>query len=90
MRKLPKPAKLPTAARRKAPAGVKTTARQGSTVETHEYSPETGHLTVTFRGGRQYRYSGIDKEMAQKFADAGSKGSFLHSSIIGKFDGTKI
>lgn len=85
---LPKPPRLPTKAR--APATKTTARRAGSNVQGHEYSPETGHLTVTFHGGRQYRYEGVDKELAEKFRDSSSQGSFLHSHIIGKHDATKI
>lgn len=76
--------------KRPTPATKTTARRAGSNVSGHEYSPETGHLTVTFHGGRQYRYSGVDKELAERFRDSSSQGSFLHSHIIGKFDATKI
>jgi hypothetical protein len=66
-------------------------ARAASTnVLDHSYSPETGHLTVTFSGGRQYRYEGIDQKTADGLGSAESKGRFLHSHVIGKFDATKI
>jgi hypothetical protein len=68
---------------------IKKSAR-ASSVEAHHYNPETGHLTVTFRGGRQYRYEGVDQKTADGLAGSESKGRFLHSSVIGKFDATKI
>lgn len=79
---------MPTAHKRKA-APIANPDR-GSSVEAHQYSPETGHLTVTFRGGRQYRYEGVDQNTADALGDAQSKGSYLQSSIIGKFTATKI
>jgi hypothetical protein len=66
-------------------------ARAASTnVLDHSYSPETGHLTVTFHGGRQYRYEGVDQKTADGLGSADSKGSFLHTHILGQFRATKI
>lgn len=91
LRRPPSPPRMPTKPRSKPIPAAKSTARRaGSNVQGHEYSPETGHLTVTFHGGRQYRYSGVSKEIAERFRDSSSQGSFLHSHIIGKFDATKI
>lgn len=61
-----------------------------SSVEAHDYSPETGHLTVTFRGGRRYRYEGVDQKTADGLRKSESRGSYLHRHVIGKFDATKI
>jgi len=88
MKKLRTPPKMPTAHKRRT-----TTTRRpdpGSNVEAHEYSPETGHLTVTYKGGRQYRYQGVPQEIADGLESAQSKGSYLHSSVIGKFKHDKI
>jgi hypothetical protein len=65
-------------------------AARVTSIEAHDYSPETGHLTVTFSGGRRYRYKGVDQKTAESFRDADSQGRFLHSHVIGKFDATKI
>lgn len=73
--------------RRVAPSSK---AARPSTVESHAYDPETGHLTVTFHGGRQYRYEGVDKATAQGFRKADSQGGYLHRHVIGKFSATKI
>lgn len=90
MKKLPKMAKLPTSApRRKAPSPSSKQSK-GSNVEGHSYSAETGQLTVTYRGGRSYRYDGVDPKTAEALEKSGSKGAFLHGSIIGKFSATKI
>lgn len=55
-----------------------------SSVEHHEYSPETGHLIVTFRGGRRYRYEGVSADVAAGLEGADSKGSFVNSHIAGR------
>lgn len=72
--------------RRAAPAAK----QRSSTVESHAYDPETGHLTVTFHGGRQYRYEGVDKATAHGLGKADSQGGYLHRHVIGKFSATKI
>lgn len=59
-------------------------------VLSHHYDPAAGHLTVTFHGGRVYRYHGVDPTTASRLAEASSKGSFLHAAVIGKFRHTKI
>jgi hypothetical protein len=61
-----------------------------SNIEAHTYSPETGQLTVTYRGGRQYSYAGVPAEIADGLEKADSKGRFIHANIIDKFPATKI
>lgn len=73
---LPKPRK--PALKHRSPI-KKTTARQPrENISAHEYSPETGHLTVTFGGGRKYRYENVSPDEAKAFADAPSRGRFLN------------
>jgi hypothetical protein len=60
------------------------------TVLRHHYDPAKKHLTVTFHGGRRYRYENVDEATAAGLAKAPSKGSYLHSAVIGKFDATKL
>lgn len=86
---LPKPKKLPTTARRKR-SSPPAKPSKGSSIESHSYSAETGQLTVTYRGGRKYRYDKIDPDTAAGLDNSDSKGSYLHASIIGKFPHTKI
>lgn len=57
----------------------------GSNIEAHSYDAATKTLTVTFRGGRRYRYSDVDAQTAEGLANAPSKGAFMHASVIGKF-----
>lgn len=68
----------------------KQTRDRPSSIEDHSYSPETGQLTVTFRGGRTYRYDGVPQEIADGLERTPSKGTFMHTSVIGKFSHTKI
>lgn len=86
----PKPRSLPTKHRDKPKAPAVIKGHAGSSVMDHSYSPETRHLTITFRRGQQYRYEGVDPKTAAAFKGADSQGSFLHSSIIGKFTHSKI
>lgn len=76
--------------KRKPSAKNRGIAARVTSIDAHDYSPETGHLTVTFRGGRKYRYEGVDQKTAEGFRDAESQGRFLHANIIGKFDHVKI
>lgn len=68
----------------------KAIAARISQIEDHQYSPETGHLTVTFAGGRSYRYEGVSQDTADGLASAESKGRYLHASVIGKHSAVKI
>lgn len=93
MRKLPrmpKPKSLPASHRRKQIAVPSPDTRLGSHIEAHEYSPETGQLTVTFSGGRRYAYSGVSKETAAGLDKADSKGGYMHAHVIGKHEHSKI
>lgn len=77
----------PLAKRKPKPRAIPV---RSSTVASHHYDPKAKHLTVTFHSGSKYRYSGVDQETADGLGKAESKGGFLHSSIIGKFDTTKL
>lgn len=86
--RMPRIKTIATTAKRKLP--IKETSARGSGIEDHDYDPGTGHLTVTFRGGRRYRYECVDQETADRFGRAESQGRFLHANIAGKFDASKI
>ena len=77
----------PLAPRKKTP---RLQPQTSSHVEDHSYDPKTKALTIIFRGGRRYQYHGISQTLADGLAKADSKGSFLHSRIIGKFDVIKL
>lgn len=64
---------------------VKKPAKVGAShITSHSYDPGTERLTITFYGDRAYHYYGVPKDLAEDFAGATSKGSFLHKHIIGK------
>lgn len=88
MKKLPRPRTLPK--KHRTPVKAKPAANRPSNTLTHEYSPRTGRLTVTFAGGRQYRYEGVSAETAAGLESAVSKGGYLHAHVIGKHDAIKI
>lgn len=97
MKKLPKPPRMPTL--RKLPTKHPTKksipvpafdTNLGSHIQDHSYDPKTGHLTVTFAGGRKYQYHGVDKETAAGLEGADSVGRYLHANVIGKFRHTKL
>lgn len=69
---------------------VKAVKARSSTVRAFSYLPDKKQLDVEFHSGRKYRYSGVPAEIHEGLKAANSKGSFLHSSIIGKFDTTKL
>lgn len=88
LKKAPRPRSLPKKHRAKPKPGKAST--RPTNILSHQYSPETGHLTVTFHGGRVYRYEGVGKDDAEAFAAAESKGRHLNAHIIGKFDATRL
>jgi hypothetical protein len=61
-----------------------------SNVTSHSYSPETGHLTVSYHSGRTYQYERVPQDIARKLGEHESPGSFLHAHVIGKFKATEI
>lgn len=62
-----------------------TSGKSGSHVEAIKYDDETKSLIITFRGGRQYQYSDVPKDLADGLHQSPSKGSFIHSYIKNKF-----
>jgi len=49
-----------------------------------------GVLIVTFRDGSQYQYLDVSYDVFHEFLAAPSKGKFLHSSIKGRFESSKL
>lgn len=94
MRKLPAPPKPRTLP--KTPMRKPTPPKQrSSSVEHHEFlpdenSPETGQLTVTYRGGRKYLYAGVGAHHVSAMKNAPSLGTYLHQHIVGKHPVTKL
>lgn len=89
MKKLPKPGK-PKALATKHRSPIKAIAvpqfdtKLGSHIAATSYDPESGHLDVTFAGGRKYRYTGVSKEIGSGIAGSDSLGRYLHAHVIGK------
>lgn len=46
------------------------------------YNGDTNDLTVTFKSGGTYTYSGVPEAVAQGLVDAGSKGKFMHANVL--------
>lgn len=69
---------------------IRTVKVSSSNIASHAYDPKSKRLTVEFSHGGRYRYSGVDPATAEGLASAPSKGGFLHSNIIGKFDTKKL
>lgn len=91
MRKMGKAPSMLTINRLRPKAKAKHLANaRSSSVQHHHYTPETGHLIVTFRGGRRYRYEGVDQETVDGLGAAESKGSFINSRIVGRFKATPL
>lgn len=66
------------------------TAQGSSTIETAEYDAERSTLTVTFRDGSSYEYSGVPQNTFDAFEAARSKGSFHANSIRDNFRHRKL
>lgn len=92
MKRLPRPGKPKTLAVKHKRSPIKATpvAAKSSNVASTSYNPDLGQLIVEFAGGARYRYDGVTKETAAGMESAQSKGRFLHSSVIGKHDATKL
>jgi hypothetical protein len=50
------------------------------------YWPEHRALELCLAGGRRYLYLGVPPEVAERFAEAPSKGSYFNQAIRGRFD----
>lgn len=50
-------------------AEVKIPTRTSSQVDGATYDEETGQMTVSFKSGAVYLYSGVDQETADSMAD---------------------
>ena len=91
--RLPKPKSLATKHRAKKPKGpiaVPAFDTRLGNVEGHSYSPETGQLTIIFRGGRRYSYTGVPEDIAIGMDTAESRGAYLHANIIGKYEHARL
>jgi hypothetical protein len=53
------------------------------------YDPDTRELIVSF-GKNSYSYAGVPQDVVDGFSAAPSAGSYLHASIKGKYETTKL
>lgn len=54
------------------------------------YQPNRRSLDLVFGSGRHYRYSNVPADVAQRFANALSKGRFYNHEIRGSFACTEL
>lgn len=54
------------------------------------YQPNRGSLDLLFASGHHYRYSNVPAQVAERFAQAMSKGRFYNAEIRGKFACTEL
>ncbi|HUX16323.1 MAG TPA: KTSC domain-containing protein [Phycisphaerae bacterium] len=61
-----------------------------SNIQAIEHDGETDTLTVQFRSGGVYEYSGVSREVYEQFLGVGSKGAFLHRIIKPSYPATRV
>jgi len=54
------------------------------------YLPNRRSLDLMFGSGRRYRYANVPAHVAQRFAEAASKGRFYNSEIRNRFACTQL
>ncbi len=54
------------------------------------HDSETQQLTVEFKSGGSYSYSGVDAVTAADLAAASSPGEYFHRHVRGKYPSTKL
>jgi len=52
-----------------------------SNIEAVAYDEETQELFITFKGGRQYKYTGVDSNEADSLSRADSAGKYVNDVI---------
>lgn len=61
-----------------------------ASTDTTSYDAATQVLTVTFAKGGTYTYAGVPQDVADKVAQAESKGKAINQLVKGKFEATKV
>ena len=61
-----------------------------STIEALEYDYSNKSLYVYFVNGREYVYGNVPVEVYAKFLEADSKGKYLNSEIVGKYNYVRL
>lgn len=64
-------------------------ALRSSNLASAEYNEETKTLTITFKSGSSYTYSGVDQEVYDGLLSAASPGTYFASQIKDKFSFAK-
>ena len=67
-------------------AHILKTNVDSSNIDAYAYDPHTKILSIEFKSGRTYNYSGVDHTTADAFDTAESKGRFHATEIRGEFD----
>jgi hypothetical protein len=53
------------------------------------YKPETKSLVLSYNSGASYSYKDVPRDVFESLRYAESKGSFIHTHIIAKFEFSK-
>lgn len=61
-----------------------------STIDSLEYDYNNKSLYVYFTNGREYVYGNVPVEVYAKFLEADSKGKYLNSEIVGKYNYVRL
>lgn len=61
-----------------------------SHIDRVDHESETGVLTVTFKDGRQYEYSGVPITVFQAFQHARSAGEFFQRQVKGRYPAEEV
>ena len=62
---------------------------ESSHLKSASYDPDTQELIVGFSSG-SYSYAGVPQDVVDGFSAAPGAGSYLHASIKGKYETTKL
>lgn len=62
-----------------------TAEKKSSNISRVDYDPENKTLDVVFKGGREYRYSDVPKDIITGMQAASSIGGFVYSSVRDHF-----
>lgn len=65
-------------------------AKAAASTDTTSYDAASQVLTVTFAKGGTYTYAGVPQDVADKVAQAESKGKAINQLVKGKFEATKV
>ncbi len=61
-----------------------------SNIDDAQYNDETRVLTITFKSGGQYEYSGVPREVFEGLDTSLSPGSYFYRQIKDRFPTTRV